>query len=133
MDASKKFLETNDIIPFLSFGDGEAHTVTIFKDKEDQMENTQGDKAGEMIDGVSYLVEEGGVKKSFFTASVTLIGKLSEKKAGDIVTIQQTKTKGSKGFRTGYTVEDGEVKIEKAKEGEQEKSLKESVGENPNF
>lgn len=105
MDASKKFLSDNDITPFLSFGDGEAHTVTIIKDKKDQMENTQGDNPGEMIDGVSYLVEEGGTKKSFFTASVTLIGKLAEKKEGDVVVIKQIKAKTSKGFRTSYEVE----------------------------
>jgi len=135
MDASKKFLDTNDIIPFLSFGDGEPHTVTIFKDKEDQMENTQGDKAGEMIDGVSYLVEEDGTKKSFFTASVTLIGKLAEKKAGDVVTIRQTKTKGSKGFRTSYEVNSGEGTAEdKAEESTPTEEVSDIAKEaNPGF
>ena len=105
MQASKEYMKTNQIVPYISFKDGSAHTVTLIKDKVDTIKDNQN---GGMVEGVKYLVEENGEKKSFFTSSVGLIQKLSEYNEGDTVTIKMVSKKVNGEFRSSFLVKKGD-------------------------
>lgn len=105
MQASKEYMKTNQIVPFISFKDGSAHTVKLIKDKVDSIKD--GNNGG-MVQGVKFLVEENGEKKSFFTSSVGLIQKLSDFSEGDVVTIKMVSKKVNGEFRSSFVVSAGE-------------------------
>lgn len=93
MDASKKFLNDNKILPRISFKDGKIHTVKIIKDKEETIPDGRGGTAS----GIKYLVEENGVQTTIFTSSAGLIAKLAMCESGDVVSIEM-KTANNKSF-----------------------------------
>jgi len=101
MNASEQFLKDNKIVPFISFKDGQSHRIRIYKDKLD----TITDKNGVLIDGVSYLVMEGGTAKKFFTKSISLISKLASfvGKETDVL-IQMKSVKDAGGYKSVYDV-----------------------------
>lgn len=103
MDNSKKYLEKNNTNQYISFKDGEAHTVKLMDDKEDTMPDRFG-KEGGTINGMKYLVEENGIKKTFFTSSIGLISKLSEFEKGSTITIQMKSVKINDEFRSEFVV-----------------------------
>ena len=109
--ASQDFLKDKNIIPFLSFKEQAEHTVELVKDKRDSITNN----AGEVVEGVSYLVKENGELKKFFTSAVSLVNKLINYSAGDTVKIRLKRVKTPKGFRSTY-----EVIGEETKEPEEE-------------
>ena len=113
MDASKEYLKNNDIVPRISFKDSPKHTVKLVKDKIDTIMDDKGQK----VDGVKYLVEESGDKKTFFTSSDSLIQKLSDVSAGTEVTIEMKSKKTDAGFRTYFTVTREGEKEEEAEDG----------------
>ncbi|GAG08913.1 unnamed protein product, partial [marine sediment metagenome] len=83
MESSKQYLKDNDIVPRISFKKDPKHTVKLLNDKIDTLKTNDGE-----TQGVKYLVEEGGEKKTFFTGSVGLIQKLSDFNVGDTVVIE---------------------------------------------
>ena len=104
MESAKSFLKNHDILERISFRDKLAHTVELGKDEED----TSKDQQGVEKEGVRFLVKEGGVAKSFFTTSISLIQKLAPMDAGDIVTIQMKFQKGDDGeYKSHYEVSGG--------------------------
>lgn len=105
MKASKEYMKTNQIVPYISFKDGGAHTVTLIKDKVDSIKDGN---TGGTVEGVKFLVEENGEKKSFFTSSVGLIQKLSEFDEGAIVTIKMVSKKVNGEFRSSFLVKKGD-------------------------
>ena len=128
MDASKEFAKTyaaeSGMRPFLSFSDMQPHTVKLVKDKKDTMQDTND--SSKIVHGVRFVVLEDSVEKEFFTASIGLIQKLADRNPGEIVTIQMTKTKTDKGFRTGYSVKVAGQEIKTQTEIENEEPEAES-------
>lgn len=107
MQASKKFLETNKIVPFISFKTQPEHTVTLVADKEDSIDTAEG-----KVTGMKYLVKENGETKSFFTVAISLIQQLSQYKEGDEVVIKLASKKVDGQFRSTYVVRKaGEVEV----------------------
>ena len=106
MDAAKKYMKDNDMVPFLSFNLNENTVVKLLADKEDKIKDK---RTGDMVDGVKFLIEHDGTKKSFFTSSYVLIQKLAEHAVGEVVTIRQIKKQGNEGPITSYEVEKGAV------------------------
>ena len=111
MNASKDYLKQNEIMPRISFKEKPRRVLTLLEDKLDTITDDDGKK----IEGVKYLVEENGEKKTFFTGSVGLIQKLSEFEKGTEVVIELKSKKGEKGwisffeakkFDSAHTVED---------------------------
>jgi len=100
MDSAKQYLKDNKIIPFLSFKNKEPHTVKLLNDKIDEIMDSEG----EMVAGVTFLVEEGGQQKKFFTRSSSLISILAEYNQGDVVTIQMVATKKGDKWVNSYNV-----------------------------
>ena len=122
MDASKKFLKDEGIVPFISFKDGSAHTVTLQSDKKDKIK----DKQGKDQEGISYSVKEKGTKKKFFTSAISLISKLAEYEEGDIATIQMKKRKNEDGnFISYYEVTKGDTIDEVKAEADENESEEE--------
>lgn len=117
MQASKEYMKTNQIVPFISFKDGSAHTVKLIKDKVDSIKD--GNNGG-MVQGVKFLVEENGEVKSFFTSSIGLIQKLAEFNEGDIVTIKMVSKKVNGEFRSSFVVSAGEGVAEEEEDVEEE-------------
>lgn len=101
MEESKKFLKKMGIVPFLSFKDGESHTVKLLKDKIDTLIDS---KTGEEKTGIRYLVEKNGEIMSFFTTSPSLISKLSTIEPNEVINIQMKSIKTAEGFRNKYLV-----------------------------
>src|SRR3990167_5712359 len=101
MDASKTFLKTNKIIPFLSFKKEPKHTFKLLKDKVDTMTVKQ---SGTVKNGVSYLVEKDGQAYKFFTSSIGLIQNLSEFGPGDEVTVEMKSRKAEDGTWRSYYI-----------------------------
>lgn len=99
MEASKKYLASNKIIPFISFKSQPEHTVKLIDDKEDSIMTQEGKQ-----DGMKYLVEEDGTQKSFFTTSISLVQQLANFNKGDEVTIKLGSKKVDGQFRSSYTV-----------------------------
>lgn len=116
MKASKEYMKNNQIVPYISFKDGGQHTVILIKDKVDTIKDGN---TGGVVEGVKFLVEENGEKKSFFTSSIGLIQKLSEYQEGDTVTIKMVSKKVNGEFRSSFLVKSGDGS-EKAEEGEEE-------------
>lgn len=98
MQVAKDFLKEHKIIPFISFKDGKSHTVKILNAKQDTIKATDGN----MVEGIKCLVEEDGDQKSFFTSSVDLITKLSNREFNDVVTIEMKSRKGEDGKWKSY-------------------------------
>ena len=93
MENSKKFLQTHNILPRISFKDKQAHTVKLIQDREDQIT----DEAGEIKQGMKYKVTEGGEIKTFFTSSIGLIQKLAEyPEDAEVVIEMKSKKKNGK-------------------------------------
>jgi len=99
MSIEQDFLKEKGIIPSISFKKSPKHTVKI-QDRKRLTINCDGEK----VDGISYLVEENGENKKFFTGSPNLIAQLAEFEKDDIVTIEMKKRKTPEGFRTFYEV-----------------------------
>ncbi len=106
MEASKQFLKDNNISQFISFQDGLPHTVKLMKDKVDSMPDRFGENGGK-IQGMKYLVQEGGEQKTFFTTSIGLISKLAEFESGSVVTIQMKKKKVNGQPQSYFLVSEG--------------------------
>jgi len=101
MNGSKEYLKENDIMPYISFKDGQAHTVKLLSDKADKIK----DKDGEEKEGMKYMVIEDGTEKSFFTSAISLIQKLADKEEGSEVVIQMKSAKGADGqWKSFYEV-----------------------------
>ena len=115
MENSKKFLAKSDYVPFISFKEQAQHTVKLVADRETIIhdKNTNVD-----LPCVKYLVEEGGVRKSFSTTSTALISKLSAYEPGSVVTIKLGSSKGTNGFVSTYEVFSGELPLPKTTEPE---------------
>lgn len=102
MDASKNFLKTNKIIPFLSFKKEPKHTFKLVKDKADTMKDRE---SGTIKNGISYLVEKNGEQYKFFTSSIGLIQSLSEFNTNDEVIVEMKSRKAEDGsWRSFYEV-----------------------------
>lgn len=125
MEASKEFLKDKNILGRISFKESPVHTVVLEKDKIDTITGTDGNE----VTGVQYLVKEDGEVKTFFTSSVSLVQKLSEYKAGDMVRITMKSVKGTDGFRTAYEVApvDTGDDLEKPEEEKSEEELIEEI------
>lgn len=100
MDISKDYLKKKGITPKISFKDGKPHTVVLVKDKVETIKN----QTGEDIEGIKYLVTEGGEPKFFFTSSIGLIQKLADIKEDEEVTIVMKSRKGETGYVSYYEV-----------------------------
>ena len=85
-------------MPYISFKDGNPHTLKILNDKI----STLKDKQGKEIEGVKYLVEENGEHKTFFTSSISLISKLADVEEGTEVIIQMRSRKTEDGSWQSY-------------------------------
>lgn len=136
MDSAKSFAkeyqETSGRRPFLSFGDQQPHTLKLVKDKRDKMDDPNN--PGQTVDGVRFVVEKEGVEMEFFTSSIALIQKLAVCDTGEVVTVQQVKNKGPKGFRTTYKVTRGDSEIKTAHETETETEAAEAEpAKDPNW
>jgi len=127
MQASKQYQKDHKIMPFISFKDGKSHSVKLLNDKVDTLTGTDGKE----VEGIKYLVEENGEKKTFFTSSNTLISKLADLGEGDEVSIRMKSVQGKDGkWRSSYEVsakgkvikdmEDGEIPIIEEDGSEQE-------------
>ena len=101
MKESKQFLKDKNIKPRISFKDGNPHVVKLINDKIDEID----DGTGKTVEGMSYLVEEDGDQKTFFTSSIGLISALSELEHGAVVRIVMKKKKGEKGYISFYEIE----------------------------
>ncbi len=97
---SKSYLKTHNIMPKISFKDGQPHIVKLIKDKVDFTLNDKGEK----VEGMTYLVVEKGENKTFFTGSDSLIQKLSEIPENTEVQIQMISKKGPNGFISFFEV-----------------------------
>ena len=98
MKAAEEFCQQNDIKPNISFKDGLAHEVELVSSKLDQKEYD-----GETKKGITCLVKEGGVEKTFFTSSISLIASLTSIQIGDKVVIELVSRKGSDGgFKSSF-------------------------------
>ncbi len=115
MENSKKFLKDHNILPKISFNDGEPRTLTIVDDK---LDTTFDQKKQIDVDCMTYKVTENGEVKKFSTQSITLIAKLSEVEKDDVVKIQQTKYKTATGFKKTYKVSKIEGENEVSVEGD---------------
>ena len=103
MDVSKQFLRDSNWVPRISFKKTPVATVKLLDEKVDKIMTDDCE-----TQGVKYLVEENGDKKTFFTASLPLIQALSEYSKGDIVTIRMKSVKGRDGtFRSQFIVTKG--------------------------
>lgn len=100
-------MKDNGILPRISFNDGAPHTVKLVKDKVDKIP----DGKGGTVDGMKFMVEEGGESKTFFTGSVGLISKLASVEEGTTVTIQMKKA-NNKSYFVVTTADGNEVKSE---------------------
>lgn len=89
MQSSKDFLKNKGIMTRISFKESPVHTVKLLSDSIESIK----DEKGEEVEGVKYLVEENGEKKSFFTSSVGLMQRLAEYKEGSTVTIEMKSKK----------------------------------------
>ncbi|MCR4307089.1 MAG: hypothetical protein NUV80_00855 [Candidatus Berkelbacteria bacterium] len=98
MQNSKQFLQTHNVMPRISFKDGQAHLLSMLNDKIDTIKGTDG----EMVEGVKYLVQEENEKKTFFTSSISLIQKLADVKEGENVIVQMKSRKGENGKWQSY-------------------------------
>ena len=94
MDASKAYMKENQILPRISFADGKAHTMKLIRDKVDNIPDGKGGN----VQGMKYLVEEGGEQKTIFTGSIGLISKLAACEPNDVVTIQMKKANNKSFF-----------------------------------
>lgn len=102
MENTKQYLKDRDILPRISFKDKQPHTVELVKDKIDTITDQQGNQK----EGIKFLVKEDGVIKSFFTTSVGLLQQLSDKKKGDVVTVEMKSKKDDSGeYKSYYTVD----------------------------
>ena len=100
MEISKQFLNDSNWVPRISFKKTPVATVKLLDEKIDKIMTDDGE-----TQGVKYLVEENGEKKSFFTGSMPLIQALSEYNKGDVVTIKMKSIKGRDGtFRSQFVV-----------------------------
>jgi len=84
MDAIKNFLKEHQILPRISFKDRKEHTVQIMKARAESFNNDKD----ELVQGVKFLVTEGGEPKTFFTASQDLLTQLAESKEGETYKIK---------------------------------------------
>lgn len=100
MNNSKDFLKKYNIVPFISFKETPKRNVKLMSDEISTLKGTDGNP----VEGVKYVVEEEGSKKSFFTSSISLIQKLSEFNPGDEVTIEMKSRKGNDGKWKSYFV-----------------------------
>lgn len=100
MKAAEEFCQQNDIRPTISFKDGQPHEVTFVSSKLDEREFD-----GQAKKGITCLVKEGGIEKSFFTSSVSLIASLTSIQVDDTVVIELVSRKGSDGgFKSSFVV-----------------------------
>lgn len=117
MDQSKEYLKKNNIRPRISFKDGNPHTLRIVKDKIDSVQ----DDMGKQVEGIRYLVEEGGEQKTFFTASVGLIEKLAQVAEGTEVVVQMKRKKSDGGgYKSFFEVRSPQEASEEAPSFEEE-------------
>ena len=100
MQVAKDYLREKGVRPFISFKNNPKHTVTLKNAKKDQLK----DQGGEVIDGMSFLVDESGEEKKFFTQSTSLIGQLAEFEFGDTVTIEMKRRNVSGSVKSYYVV-----------------------------
>lgn len=114
MKGAKSFMKNNDQIAFISFKVNEPRHLKLVDSKEDKIKDK---RSGEMVDGVKFLVEEHGEKKTFFTSSFKLIGLLSDFEEGSEVTVMQVKYNDGGTFKTSYEVAAGFITPSRAKNG----------------
>ena len=101
-NAAQQFIKENNINQFISFNDGQSHTVTL---KDSVPSSIKDPRTKETLNGLNWKVTENGEEKSFFTRSTMLIQKLNSFNSGDTVTITMKKTPNENGeLRTTYTV-----------------------------
>ena len=101
-NAAQQFIKDNKISQFISFNDGQPHTVTL---KDSSPSSIKDPRTKETLEGLSWKVTENGEDKSFFTRSTMLIQKLNSFNAGDTVTITMKKAPNENGeLRTSFTV-----------------------------
>ena len=101
MKASSNFLQQRGFKPRISLNDGKSHILTLLDDSE----RTIRDSAGKEIVGIEYQVLENSEEKTFFTASNTLIARLSEFEPDTQVKIKMVRRNTPQGIRTGFEVE----------------------------
>ena len=96
-------------MPFISFKDGQPHKLKILNAKEDTLK----DENGQPIEGMKFLVEEDGERKTFFTSSISLISQLADIEEGAVATIKMGRRKTEKGWRSYFEVsKEGEEQFE---------------------
>ena len=100
MQNSKEYLKNHNIMPFISFKEQRKHTVKLLSDEAGNLT----DASGKVVEGMHYLVEEGGQKKKFFTSSVGLIQRLAECDVSETVIIEMKSKKGANGFVSFFEV-----------------------------
>lgn len=109
MKGAQDWMKNNGIMPRISFNDGQAFTVKLLGDKIDTIPDAFN--KGAKLEGMKFLCEHEGEKKTFFTTSVGLIGKLAAVEEGETVTIQMKKANGKSFFvvtKDGQEVTNGE-------------------------
>lgn len=100
MQGSKDFIKKNNIVPFISFKDQARHQVKLLSDEIGQLKGIDGKD----VEGVKYVVEENGEKKSFFTSSISLIQKLSVFNPGDEVVVEMKSRKDGNSWKSYFVV-----------------------------
>lgn len=99
MEGAKQFLKDKGIMSRISFQDLAEHQFELINSKADKISDGNG-----VIEGVKFLVNDGGENKTFFTGSPELIQKLSELEEHTVVKVQMVKRNTQKGVRSGYSV-----------------------------
>lgn len=109
MEAVKQFLKDHQILPRISFKDGQEHTVVIMRARTESFKNDDD----EQVEGVKFLVTEAGEPKTFFTASQDLLTKLADSKEGETYNIKMLARNVDGAVRAYYEVKkvDGEIPV----------------------
>ena len=114
MSTENEFLQKRGIVPFISFKESPKHEVKLLERKEDVIV----DREGKEIEGISYIVEENGDKKRFFTRSASLLSQLANYGNGETVIIEMKSRKVGDNWRTYYIVTEPGQEVESIPEDE---------------
>ena len=103
MQIAKDYLKEKGVRPYISFKNNPRHIVTLKNAKKDSLKGQDG----KVVEGMSFLVDENGEEKKFFTQSTSLIGQLAEFEFGDTVTIEMKRKNVDGSVKSYYVVTSG--------------------------
>lgn len=102
MQLEKDYLKEKGILPRISFKKTPIVTgLKLLERRKLEITNVEGEK----VQGLEYIVEHEGIKKSFFTTSIDLINQLLPTENNEIVNITLKSVKSPTGqFKSKYLV-----------------------------